>query len=207
MSSIFFSGVAESNFKDSTITLIRANIKQVSGDISHKLYWNTFVLPVLSYKSGIQTTQYELSRPFKVVHGDLYPIYVFLHLEDNIKKSGFVILENINFEISNIISKYTDRTIETYNKIICEIKNSKKITEYCLEYKKFNIWAESEYQVDFIIEYNGNILSLKYCFSISAEEVKKLENNINNVIYTYVNQFFGYAPVAPYIVYKSYCKN
>lgn len=173
-------GVYEAQNKPAVVKNISAKVIRKADNATLALRWSTFSSPIFRNYAGKLESSFETAHPFKVEADMLTPAFVeFENVSDNVSDITAKILEPLYSEMRKYL-KQDD--ISFLPQTDDQVRKTRAFQEAKISLNDYFFWKKGKYQVVLTTEYNNQILTNTYGFSISEEESKSLRANIESLL-------------------------
>lgn len=200
---ITLGGVYESKNKSAIIKNVCVEVVRAIDNATLYLNWSTFPSPIYRKVAGGYETSFETAHPFKVDADGLTPVFIEFSnaMEDPNEKTSAIIRQ-----VSNAVSPILLQPNIDLFTADSQVKQLKEYQDAKLELNDYFFWREGNYQIIVKTEYNNNIFSNSYIFSINKEESERLRANIDSLLVTRVADHFRVTSIIN-TVQKKYREN
>lgn len=177
---ISFGGVFDVKNKPVVISKMSVKITRKSDMVELPLDWSTFSSPTYRRIAGAYESTYERAHPIRVEANSLVPLYVeFESVVENLEEKSNKTLDPVYRFTNALISSDQSITVSKADAVV-RASEEAKCARLALHNNFF--WKEDEYIITLVTSYNKKTLLCSYCFSLSDEESKKLQENLDNLI-------------------------
>lgn len=190
-------GVYKAENKTATIKNISVQIVRKSDNATLNLSWSTFPSPIVKEIAGQFEHTFETAHPFSANADMLTPAFIeFTDENSNISEDiSADLLQLYNYERSILQQGLDFFNANGQAHSTADYSDAKvKLHERCF-------WKVGKYEVSLVTKYNNNEFVKRYHFELTAEDVNKLQNNIENLLVEPIASNFNFK-----LVYHSILK-
>jgi len=192
---IFIEGVFEAINKSISVKNISLAIERIKDSKKLNLQWSSFISPANQQIAGNYASSSETAHPFRIEANSI--MCAFTEYADMFDSAGKAINAGYTKYVSALQSIISPDT--SYADLVEQAKVLPEYSALRSTLEKEFYWEIGQYIVDILVEYDSQLATFRYEFSVNEHDYEKMYSNINDLLLMPINQAYNKQFTLPWV--------